>query len=244
MQDNKAEHPAETRAACQLPEDNRTENQSGCLVPHATLRGAGGGSDAVRRQVIQIAAGFARTRRRPLGFPGLPDDLMCPGFPGVGLPGSGHATGWIWLARSSFLIGVSMPGDERQPRRFRRDRSRRAGREGRCPASLRPRGLPAGKASRIHHGLGPAGRHAGRAGWLTAENLARSPRQSRCARGHPLAPGQPLTARSACVPGSRAGPGTRPRPGCSLQPHSLAERGSSSCWAVSRPHGFHFPRVP
>jgi len=33
MQDNKAEHTAETRAVCQLPEDYRTENQSGCLVP-------------------------------------------------------------------------------------------------------------------------------------------------------------------------------------------------------------------
>jgi predicted ATPase len=25
---------------------------------------------------------------------------------------AGHATGWIWLARSSYPIGVSMPGDE------------------------------------------------------------------------------------------------------------------------------------
>jgi hypothetical protein len=72
IQDNKAEHPAETRTVCPLPEDNRTQNQSGCLVPRTTLRGAGGGSDAVRRQVIQIAAGFARTRRRPLSFPGFP----------------------------------------------------------------------------------------------------------------------------------------------------------------------------
>ena len=63
---------------------NMTGNQSGCLVPRTTLRGAGGGSDAVRRQVIQLAAGFARTRRRPLSFPGLPDDLMCPGFPESG----------------------------------------------------------------------------------------------------------------------------------------------------------------
>jgi len=73
MQDNKAGHPAETRAVCQLPEDNMTGNQSGCLVPRTTLRGAGGGSDVARRQVIQIAAGFARTRRRPLSFPGFPD---------------------------------------------------------------------------------------------------------------------------------------------------------------------------
>ena len=39
MHDNKAEHPAGTRAACQLPKDNRTY-LSGCLVP-ITLRGAG-----------------------------------------------------------------------------------------------------------------------------------------------------------------------------------------------------------
>jgi len=38
--------------------------------------------------------------------------------------------------------------------------------------------------------------------FATAENLAGSPRQSRCARGHPLAPGQPWTARSACVTGA------------------------------------------
>jgi len=73
MQDNKAEHPAETRAVCQLPEDNMTGNQSGCLVPAPHYAESGGGSDIVRRQVIQIAAGFARTRRRPLSFPGLPD---------------------------------------------------------------------------------------------------------------------------------------------------------------------------
>jgi len=206
---------------------NMTGNQSGCLVPpRTTLRGARGGSDAAGRQVIQRAAGFARTRRRPLSFPGLPDDSMCPGFPGIGLPDSGHATGWIWLARSSSSIGVSMPGDEWRPRRFRRDRFRRAGRG---VGTRRPRcgpGAPArgGKASRIHPPRAgwPSHRRAGR---LTAENLAGSPRPSRCARGHPLAPGEPWTARSACVTGSRAGPGTRPRPGCSLQPHSLAERG-------------------
>jgi hypothetical protein len=59
MQDNKPEHTAETRAACQLPEDNRTGKQSGRLVhPHTTLRGAGPGPDAVRRRVIQMAAGI------------------------------------------------------------------------------------------------------------------------------------------------------------------------------------------
>ena len=57
-QDNEAEHTAETRAVCQLPEDNRTGKQSGRLVhPHTTLRGAGAGPDAVRRRVIQMAAG-------------------------------------------------------------------------------------------------------------------------------------------------------------------------------------------
>ena len=247
MQDNKAEHTAETRAVCQLPE-NEHDRKSERLPrsPRTTLRGAGGGSDAAGRQVIQRAAGFARTRRRPLSFPGLPDDSMCPGFPGAGLPDSGHATGWIWLARSSSSIGVSMPGDEWRPRRFRRDRFRRAGRGGRCPASLRPRGLPAGKASRIHHGPGQAGRHAGRAGGLTAENLAGSPRPSRCARGHPLAPGEPWTARSACVTGSRVpGPGRARARARVFAPAVLAGRagkvpaaGQLAGHAVSTPRAF------
>jgi hypothetical protein len=200
-----------------------TENQSGCLVPpcHTTRsRGrlgrcqAPGHPDSGRICQHTPHPKLARFPR-----------LMCPEFPGVGLPDSGHATGWVWLARRSYSTGVSMPSDEWRPRRFRPDRSRRAGRGGRYPASLRPRGVPAGKASRIHHGLGQADRHTGRAGRLTAENLAGSPRQSRCAPGHPRAPGEPWTARSACVTGSRAGPGTRPRPGCSLQPYSLAGRG-------------------
>ncbi len=46
-----------------------------------------------------------------LELPRLPR-LMCPGFPGVGLPDSGHVTGWIWLARSWCSIGVSMPSDQ------------------------------------------------------------------------------------------------------------------------------------
>ena len=46
-----------------------TENPGGSLVSHTTLRGAEGGSDAVRRQVIQIAAGFAQTPSlRPWGL--------------------------------------------------------------------------------------------------------------------------------------------------------------------------------
>jgi hypothetical protein len=56
------------------------------IISFPTLRGAGG-PDAVRRQVIQAAAGSARTVELPR-FRGL----MCPGFPGAGLPDSGHAT--------------------------------------------------------------------------------------------------------------------------------------------------------
>jgi len=44
-----------------------TENQSGCLVLfHITVSEARGGPDAAKRQVIQIAAGFVRTRRKRL----------------------------------------------------------------------------------------------------------------------------------------------------------------------------------
>ncbi len=160
---------------------NMTENKSGCLVPHTTLRGAGG------RLGHCQASGHPESCR------------VCPAC-----------------------------------------RSR-----GRYPASsLRPRRLSAGKAIRIHHGLGQAGRHTGRAGRLTAENLAASPRQSRCACGHPRAPGEPWTARSACVTGSWAGPGTRPRPWCSLQPYSLAERGKfqlPGSWPATR---FPLPARP
>ncbi len=66
--DNKAEQPAETRAVCQLPEDDMTENQSGCLVPHHTTRSRGrlgrcrapGHPDNYR---------ICRTRRRPFELP-------------------------------------------------------------------------------------------------------------------------------------------------------------------------------
>ncbi len=62
-----------------------TENQSGCFVLfHITLGAVSGGSNAAKRQVIQIAAGFVRTRRKrfslfptgstePRGTSGLPD---------------------------------------------------------------------------------------------------------------------------------------------------------------------------
>jgi hypothetical protein len=63
MQDNKAEHTAETRAVCQLQEDKlsascrKTTGQkiraASFLIPHYADPGAG--SDAVGRQVIQIA---------------------------------------------------------------------------------------------------------------------------------------------------------------------------------------------
>jgi hypothetical protein len=35
--------------------------------------------------------------------------LMCPGYPGAGILGSGHATGSAGAARSSYSIAVSMP---------------------------------------------------------------------------------------------------------------------------------------
>jgi hypothetical protein len=64
---NKAEHTAETRAVRQLPEGHRTEIRAAASSLHTTLRGVGGGPDAVRRQVIQLAAGFARTREEGRG---------------------------------------------------------------------------------------------------------------------------------------------------------------------------------
>jgi len=66
--------------------------------PHYAESGAG--SDAVRRQVIQIASGF------------VPHQTDVPGVPGVGLPDSGHATGCIWLA-----LRYSGPLDARLLRR-------------------------------------------------------------------------------------------------------------------------------
>jgi hypothetical protein len=71
MQDYKAGHADPARAVCQVPEDKMAENQRGCLVPFPiTLGGVRGGSNAARRQVTQISAGFARTRRERLTFPG------------------------------------------------------------------------------------------------------------------------------------------------------------------------------
>src|SRR5262249_21746640 len=81
----------------------------------------------------------------------------------------------------------------------------------RHPRCGRSGGLPAGKADRILRGLGQAGRHSGRAGRLTAENLAASPRQSRCAWS--------LSGTGRILDGSVSkrdrvpGPGTPPGPG-------------------------------
>src|SRR5262245_24408179 len=76
---NKVEHTAEIRAVCQVPEDKMTENHSDCLVlPCTTLGEVRGGSNAARRQIMQIPAGFARTPQtlEPSRFPSRP------GYPG------------------------------------------------------------------------------------------------------------------------------------------------------------------
>jgi hypothetical protein len=220
------------------------KNQTGCLAFPTTLRGVSVGPDAARRQVIQITAGFARTRRKRLIPPGFPDVLMCPGFPGVGLPDSGHATGWIWLARSSSSIGVNMPSDEGQPHRLRRDRFRRARRRGRRP---RPRCGRPGACPRAR----PAGSIAtpGRLAITTAAR-AGSPlttsqhhHDSRAAPAvtarHRENPGRPI----ASATGSRAGPGTRPGPGA--RPAALAGRtGKIPAAGQSASNTVPPPRVP
>ena len=83
MQDNKAEHPAETRAVCQLPEDSRTENPGGCLVLpcHATRsRGRPGCCPAPGHPG---SCRICPRRPRTLELPRFPR-LMCPGFPEPG----------------------------------------------------------------------------------------------------------------------------------------------------------------
>jgi hypothetical protein len=118
------------------------------------------------------------------------------------------------------------------------------GRRARCPASSR---RPPRESARVQCQPDPIAASAGpavapgRAGRLTADNLAGSPRQARCACGHPLAPGEPRAAR-ASVTGSRAGLGTRRRPGCSLRPHSSAGRGRFRPPAVGR-GTVYIPRV-
>ena len=80
MQDYKAGHTEPARAVCQVPEDKMTENQRGGLVlPHTTLGGVRGGSNAARRQVIQIPAGFCPHPPQTVDLPRFPDDLRCPG---------------------------------------------------------------------------------------------------------------------------------------------------------------------
>ena len=90
--------------------------------------------------------------------------------------------------------------------------------------SLRPRGLPAGKASRIHRGQGQAGRHR-RTGRRTAENLAGHRGLIALRPWSPAGTGRildgPVSMRDESRPAGHA-----PGPGCSLQPYSLAERGS------------------
>ena len=64
MQDNKAEHPLKPALSASCRKTTGQKIRAAASSP-TTLRGVGGGSDAVRRQVIQIAAGFARTRPGP-----------------------------------------------------------------------------------------------------------------------------------------------------------------------------------
>src|SRR6185437_3611113 len=67
VRDNKAERTVDTLAACQLPEDS-TEIRAAALSP--TLRGSGGGSDAVRHRHGQ-RRGRASTAHWIRGFTAL-----------------------------------------------------------------------------------------------------------------------------------------------------------------------------
>jgi hypothetical protein len=174
----------------------------------------------------------------PCASPGFPDDLMSPGFPGVGLPDSGHATGWILLARSSYSIGLNMPSDEGQPRRLRRDRSRRARRGGRRPR-LRcgrpgacPRARPAGSIPALGRlAVTPAAR-AG-APLRTSQHHHDSRAAPVVTVRHRQKPCDPVSTRDRVPVRARA-----PGPAGVFAPAALAGRaGSSSCRAVSRQHG-------
>ena len=69
MQDNKAEQTAATRVACQLPEDNRTEDQIGFLIP--TLRRSGAARTlSGARSSRQLARSAGRARRGQSNRPG------------------------------------------------------------------------------------------------------------------------------------------------------------------------------
>ncbi len=129
---------------------------------------------------------------------------MSPGFPGVGLPDSAHATGWIWLARSSSSIGLNMPSDEGSRAGFTETDPGAPG-AGSAPApSLRPpRGLPAGKASRIHRAPGrPAITPAASAGppLTTSQHHHDSRAAPVSTARHRENPGRPISKRDR-VPG-------------------------------------------
>ena len=229
MHDNKAEHPAENPRC--LPAAGRQQNLSERL-PRPPLHYAepGSGPDAVRRQVIQIAAGCARTRRRPLSFPG-------------------SHTHVLWVSRSRVAGFRSRRGLDLAGPRLVSDLGEQARRSvtaapvpprpipgcrGRHPApALRPRG-PA-------RGHGQPDRPRLRAGWPSRRPRAGSPlmtspgpRGNRAAPVVTPAPGEPWTARSACVTGSRAGAGHAPP----------AEPGKFQLPGSSQAHGFRSPRVP
>jgi hypothetical protein len=68
MHNNKAEHTAEPALPASCRKIDMTENRGGCLVSTSHYAEPGR-SDVIRRRVIQLAAGFARTRRRSLSFP-------------------------------------------------------------------------------------------------------------------------------------------------------------------------------
>jgi hypothetical protein len=69
---------------------NMTEIRAAASSSRTTLRGARGGSDAVRRPVIQRAAGFANTRRRPC--PAMSGGRAGFAETGPGVPGAGAGT--------------------------------------------------------------------------------------------------------------------------------------------------------
>ena len=181
MHDNKAEHPAENPRC--LPAAGRQQNLSERL-PRPPLHYAepGSGPDAVRRQVIQIAAGCARTRRRPLSFPGSHTHVLwvsrsrVAGFRsrrGLDLAGPRLVSDLGEQARRS-VTAAPVP-----PRPIPGCRGPAPGARAAAPGSC-PRARPAGSAAAPGRlAVTPA------AGRLTADDLAGSPRQSRGARGHP-----------------------------------------------------------
>jgi hypothetical protein len=221
-----------------------TENQRGCLVLHTTLGGVRGGSNAARRQDIQIPAGVACTTPQTVDLPPVSQTIRCALGSGVGLLDSGHATGWIWRARSSYLIGVSLPGgigDGRTGFAETGPGVPGAGDGARHPRCGRPGGLTVGEASRIPRGLGQAGRHSGRVDRLTAEN-SQHHHDSRAAPvvtiQHQENSGRPISKRDR-VPGR-----ARPRPGVRSSRPRWPNGESSTRRAVSRPRRLRPRGVP